>query len=74
MPSQSNSKGFRGILEFIIYVLGLQLMVPYPSQSFIAVIYNKNGRIIRRLEQIKVKCIGHDYVDFFNSSMPSSRL
>ena len=64
-------KGFRSVKNghLGVYTLcsGPDPSGPVPGERVIIVIYNKEDKIVRTLEQVKGNCIDPGWIDFFNT-------
>jgi hypothetical protein len=64
--------GFRSIknghLGVYTHCSGPDPKGPVPGERVIIVIYNKEDKIVRTLEQVRGNCLDQGWVDFFNSA------
>lgn len=65
LPTQGRKSPRFGHLGMWNYCLGPNS--PVPGQRLIVLILDQEGRVVRRLEQIRGSCIDEGYVDFFLS-------
>ena len=65
LPAQGNKSPRYGQLGMWNYCLGPNS--PIPGPRLIIMIIDQQGRVVRRLEQIRGDCIDEGYVDFFLS-------
>jgi hypothetical protein len=71
MPTKAKREGVPspkyGNLGVYILCSGPDPSGSVPGERVIVVIYDKENKIVRRLEQIKGDCLDEGFVDFFNS-------